>query len=299
MWLPSRKDAFWLLLLHCLLDRHAVPVHYRSRLSGAPAGVEGGVARAMARRMPAAELDRLRAAAAAERWDELLAAASRVRAAVERSVPLRRRVALIAARGARWARRPALLRRRRGVGVALLGSNGVGKSTLAASLRARLPLPSDLIYMGLWSLEEPGGVGAIGAALRRPLRAWARYARALWLRLQGHVVVYDRYVYDALLPPRPPLVALKRVYLRALTRAVPAPDLLVVLDVPPEVAHARKQENTPEELAGERAVYRRLAAQLPGAALVDASRGSDEVRAEVTELLWHRLARRWRGEVLA
>jgi thymidylate kinase len=153
--------------------------------------------------------------------------------------------------------------------------------------------------MGLWSLEEPGGVGAIGAALRRPLRAWARYARALWLRLQGHVVVYDRYVYDALLPPRPPLVALKRVYLRALTRAVPAPDLLVVLDVPPEVAHARKQENTPEELAGERAVYRRLAAQLPGAALVDASRGSDEVRAEVTELLWHRLARRWRGEVLA
>ena len=179
--------------------------------------------------------------------------------------------------------------------VAVLGSNGAGKSTLARELRACLPLPSELVYMGLWKAGESGGGTGFGAALRRPLRMWRRYAAALRLQLQGRIVVFDRYVYDAHLPPAPPLVALKRVYLRALTRGLPAPDLAVVLDVPPEVAYARKQENTLEELAGEREVYRRLVARLPNAASVDAARPPDEVRADVTQLVWRRLADRWQG----
>src|SRR5215216_4245290 len=32
MWAPSDDDAFWLLLLHCLLDKQNVPAHYRERL---------------------------------------------------------------------------------------------------------------------------------------------------------------------------------------------------------------------------------------------------------------------------
>ena len=100
--------------------------------------------------------------------------------------------------------------------VLVIGSNGAGKSTLAAELRARLPLPSELVYMGLWKLDEPGGAQGVGAALRRPLRMWRRYAGAQLLQLQGRVVVFDRYVYDAHLPPSPPFVSLKRIYQRAL-----------------------------------------------------------------------------------
>jgi thymidylate kinase len=124
---------------------------------------------------------------------------------------------------------------------------------------------------------------------------WRRYARALRLQLQGRVVVFDRYVYDAFLPPSPPLLAAKRVYLRALTRALPAPDLAVVLDLPPEVAYARKQENSLEELDEERVVYRRIAASLPNVVTVDAARSRDEVRSDVTQLVWDEVSRRWRG----
>lgn len=45
----------------------------------------------------------------------------------------------------------------------------------------------------------------------------------------------------------------------------------------PAVAHLRNGESTPEELEIERRVYRR----------------AREVRAEVTELIWVRLADRW------
>jgi len=284
-WVPDDEDAFWLLVLRCLLDKRAVPGHYAPRLRAGAGDGGGPVAAALA---PSVELEPLRAAAVAGDWEALLAPAERLRRALQTPRSLR-------ARAGRAARRPLLIRRRRGLSIALLGSNGAGKSTLAAELRARLPLPSALVYMGLWKLDEPGGARALGAAVRRPLRMWLRYAGALRLQLHGRMVVFDRYVYDAQLPASPPFLALKRIYLRALTRALPRPDLAVVLDVPPEVAYARKQENSLEELDAERDVYRRLAARLPHAERVDGARPPDEVRADVTQLIWRRLSDRWRG----
>ena len=286
---PAEEDAFWLLLLHCLLDKRAVPVHYQERLR-AVAEVAGPLAAIVTAALGIDLTQRLRIAAAAGEWDDLVAFADRVRAGLLAAEPPSDRVDRAAARGARWARRRLLVRRRRGLSIALVGPNGAGKSTLAAGLQERLPLPARTVYMGMW---KPGHDGAprVGAALARPLRMWARYAGAQRRRLQGEVVVFDRYVYDAHLPPTPPLAALKRVYLRGLMRALPAPDLAVVLDVPPEVAHARKQENTLEELETERRVYRGL----PGVAVVDAGRPAAEVRADVSALIWERLADRWRS----
>ena len=291
LWVPDAEDGFWLLVLHCLLDKGAVPGHYAPRLRDVPGEAGGPVAAALADAVGAGAIVRLRRAAAATDWDALLAMAGEVRASLRAAAPLRDRLERVATRAARVARKPLLIRRRRGVSVALLGPNGAGKSTLAGELRARLPVESDLVYMGLWKADGDGRGPGFGAALRRPARMWRRYARAVGLQLRGHVVVFDRYVHDAHLPPGPPLVPLKRIYLRALTRALPAPDLAVVLDVPPEVAFARKGENTVEELRGERDVYRAL----PRAAIVDASGTRDEVRVEVTQLLWGRLADRWRG----
>jgi thymidylate kinase len=181
-----------------------------------------------------------------------------------------------------------LLRRRRGVGVALLGANGAGKSTLADGLRNRLPVPADTVYMGLW---KDGRLGAVA----RPLRAWRGYAAAQRHQLRGHVVVYDRYVWDARIPPAPPLTHLKRPYLWLLARACPPPDLTVLLDVAPETAYARKQENPLAELGDEVRHYRRIVHEVPRGAVVDAAQPPDLVRAEVTELVWQRLAARWSG----
>ena len=63
----------------------------------------------------------------------------------------------------------------------------------------------------------------------------------------------------------------------------------------PGVAYGRKQENPPEELESERRVYANLAASEPSIELVDASKPADAVRADVTAIVWDKVAARWAG----
>jgi thymidylate kinase len=191
--------------------------------------------------------------------------------------------------------KPTLLRRRRGVGIALMGPNGAGKSTLAAGLRSALPFRSELVYMGLWQGDREDARSPLTDALRRPPRVWRRWLRAQWHLAHGRVVVFDRYVHEARLPARPPLLALKRPYHWLLARACPSPDLTIVLDAAGDVVYGRKQENPPGELDVERRSYSRMAREIRGAQVVDANRAPEAVRAEVMNLLWVRLAERWRG----
>ncbi|HEY4276762.1 MAG TPA: phosphotransferase [Conexibacter sp.] len=285
---PADDDAFWLLAAHCLLDKGGVPPRYRERLvelAPAAAGHAGRplVAGTAATAFTSAVLER--------RWDQAerlgdeLARQLQRRPPVERARQLGRRAGSI-------ARRPLLLPRRIGVSVALVGPNGVGKSTVAAALRHAFPFDARIVYMGLWSAAEGGG-GSLRAAAMRPLRIWRRHLVAQYHRFRGRLVVFDRYVYEAALPARPPLLALKRPYFWFLRHAVPAPDVAVVLDVPGKVAYRRKQENPPDELEAERAVYRGLADSAPAVKLVDASRGRGAVRADVTSLVWSAQASRW------
>jgi thymidylate kinase len=181
------------------------------------------------------------------------------------------------------------------VSVALLGPNGVGKSTLASGLQRRFPFGSSVVYMGLWKGAGGGRTRRVSEVLARPLRIWSRYAAARYQQARGRLVIYDRYVYEARLPARPPLLAAKRLYSWLLEHAVPRPDAAVVLDVDGRVAYGRKQENPPEDLESERQVYALLAASESEVELVDAARDPGAVRADVTEIVWRKLATRWRG----
>jgi thymidylate kinase len=130
--------------------------------------------------------------------------------------------------------------------------------------------------------------------LARPLTIWRRYLVAQYHLLRGRLVIFDRYVYETLLPPQPPLVALKRVYFWGLAHLIPRPTAGVVLDVPGHIAYGRKQENPPAELESERHLYRAVAARVRSLQLVDASGSPDKVRAEVNALIWRELSERWR-----
>jgi hypothetical protein len=211
---------------------------------------------------------------------------ARLAAELRRRRPPRERARAVAAGVAARARKPLLVARRRGTSLALLGPNGVGKSSVAAAVRHGFPLESRVIHMGLWKATGRG------AAALRPLRVWRRYLEGQYHQLRGRLVIYDRYVDEARLPAQGGRVALKRPYFWLLAHSLPRPDATVVLDVPGAVAYGRKQENPPEELERERRVYRGLAQ----AQIVDASRDLAAVRGDVEAIVWRGLKRRWRSD---
>jgi len=71
----------------------------------------------------------------------------------------------------------------------------------------------------------------------------------------------------------PPLVGAlsRRLHGYVLTRLYPQPDLVVLLDAPPEVLFARKGEGTIGSLGRRRAEYMQLGATLERFAVVDAT----------------------------
>jgi thymidylate kinase len=150
--------------------------------------------------------------------------------------------------------------------------------------------------MGIWKTpSRHGRARAIWRVATRPLRIWWRYLLAQYHQLHGRTVIFDRYVYEALLPPRPPLIPLKRAYFWLLVHLVPRPTAVVVLDVAGHIASGRKQENPPAELEFERRHYAELAARLSSADVVDAGADADDVRAKITAILWRELRSRWSG----
>ncbi len=297
--LPAEADAFWLLLLHCLLDKGRVASHYRPRLRRlAPAAMESPLGAAVcAAAGPAFAQREFVAAAEAGDTEALLELGVRLTDQLRRRRPLTERWQVLLSRAVRVARRPLLLRRRKGMSLALLGPNGVGKSTAAAALQRSLPFEVRIVYMGMWKLpdKERGRVAVVMEIATRPLRIWHRYLKAQYHQFRGRVVVFDRYVYDALLPPSPPLLMAKRAYFLFLAHVLPRPRAAVFLDVAGDVAYGRKPEAPPDELESERRLYGELVRRSFAVELVDAGADADTVRAEITTIVWRELTLRWHG----
>jgi thymidylate kinase len=182
------------------------------------------------------------------------------------------------------------------MGVALLGPDGAGKSTLATGIQDTFPFPVCQVYMGLTGgmlryidrLRLPGVV-----RLGRLLVIWSRYARAQYHIARGRLVVFDRYIYDAEVPTPHSLTRAGRLGRWIDGRACPSPDLVVVLDAPGVVMHRRKGEYDPQTLEHWRRSFLALQRRVPGLVVVDATRGIEEVRAEVTERVWQHYSGRW------
>lgn len=298
MMLPADGDAFWLLLLHCVLEKGQIAEHYRRRLGRLASSALASPLGAAACPSPASRVTPgdLVSAAGTGDWDAVAELGSRLSLEVRRRATGTLRLQLLARKLTRTARKPLFWARRRGVNVALLGPNGVGKSTAARSLQRSFPFESRIIYMGVWksSARRRGGRGRqIGEIATRPLRIWLRYLLAQYHQSRGRVVIFDRYVYEAMLPPQPPLAALKSAYFRLLARSIPQPTAGVVLDVSGHVAYGRKQENPPAELESERRLYAGLTNRLSSLQVVDAGADAGDVKAEITAILWRAMRTRW------
>ncbi|HTF09194.1 MAG TPA: hypothetical protein VK659_13570, partial [Asanoa sp.] len=283
-WLLAADDEFWSLLLHCLFDKGGFARRHTDRLTRLPAVASGALVRTLPPGVTEAGLDEL---VRTGRWDALVAAAPATRRAWWRADPVGVAAAVIRARGLRLVERPLQAPSRRGAAVALVGPDGCGKSTVAARVAGTFPLPVRCVYMGLWADGELDGLLRHAArVVRRPFTAWRRYATGLRHRALGRLVIFDRYTYDALLSPRGSWRRLKRLYFLALSRSCPRPDLVILLDAPGRVMHARSGEYDAAHLERERREYAAVAERLPDVVRVNADRPVDAVVAEVTGHIW-------------
>lgn len=180
---------------------------------------------------------------------------------------------------------------RRGITVTLLGTDGVGKTTIAAAIDRSFPLPSRIVYMGLWQRgSRRRGWGLPGGDLVMRLAGlWGCYLVGRYHSARGRLVLFDRYSYDALRPQVKSDNLRDRLYLWILGHACPAPDLVLLLDAPGEVAHGRKAEYPAAELEADRRRFLALKAHVPQIEIVDARQPTDAVRTEVTARIWRRL----------
>ena len=184
------------------------------------------------------------------------------------------------------------------LGVNLEASRSMLPTTrLALALKRRGSGRPDLTGRFEAPVDGPGGVRR---AARRTLRlvAWIaeEWYRAALVALRargGRLVLCDRHFlcdyYAADVAPRPGRSLLSRIHGWQLGRFYPRPDLVLVLDAPPEVLHARKGEDSLESLAGRRADYLALKDVLPAVEVIDADRPFDEVLAAATAVIAARI----------
>jgi thymidylate kinase len=301
----SADDAFWSLLLHCLVDSRSISPKYVDRLrklaSSARADSEwtkifdspaSAAPRSRSERRPF-DPESIIAAANAEDWRGL----ERLAPVIERRWLRRQFVSAIG----RWVvgvvgsvLEPGLaFVKRRGLTVAVLGPDGAGKSSLAAGITRVFPFPSRRIYMGLWGSKQRTGATAPGLDLMCKLvTAWRRYAVGQYHRALGRLVIFDRYPYDARVDDRRGDPLRDRLYFAILGASCPPADLTLVLDVPGEIAFARKREHAAAALEQRRHAYRRLPDLIRGAEIVDAARPAEEVRQEALARIWRHMTAR-------
>ncbi|HEX9038840.1 MAG TPA: glycosyltransferase family 9 protein [Ktedonobacterales bacterium] len=302
VFVPDPDDAFWMLFLHCALDKGVFAPHRAAQLTRlAPsARVDGPLARQVALAAPAGwDPQHMIEAVQSGDWDALATLSPALFAGFRRREPITARARSLVNRLLQAVEAPLIRIFRPGVSVALLGPDGAGKSYLAGEIRRSFYVPVRSVYMGLWKSgptqteRNDKAERAVYALARRAVeiagrapKAWSRYMVALYHKSLGRVVVFDRYVYDALAPSSHSGSVLKRGYMWALGHSCPAPDLVLVLDAPGEVMYARKGEDSPEALEIQRQGLLALRGRVPHVQVVDATRDAADVRADVLNRIW-------------
>ena len=329
---PDPKDAFWILLLHCLLDKGEVAPRYRMRLEQLAASARADDELAGALCTAGWDASKMIERVNGGDWTLLNRIAGELKEHEARKQPLDRTLqsiptllAVISSRSVRryaWEKGRSLISRLvedhketpgmpesdghlrgdppassgRGLSIALLGPDGVGKSTLAANLKRSLPDFGGvrMLYMGLGyaglpklaRLPMPGSLAAVGLAT-----LWWRCLVAFYHRTRGRLVVFDRYTYDAWLSPGRRLSRLQRLARWVWAHACPAPDLVFLLDAPGKAVYERRGESDPTLLEAARRDFLSLRGRIPHLQVVDASRSEEAVRDDVTDRIYRHVRR--------
>ena len=132
---------------------------------------------------------------------------------------------------------------------------------------------------------------------------WLGYALCIAPAMRrSQLIVFDRYIYDLVVDSKRVRYGGPAWILRLAARLVPHPDLVILLDAPPEVLWARKREVPFDEVVRQRLEYCRVARKLPFAKIVIAAQPLADVIHDVdcaiVDYFERRTAQRLRLKIL-
>ena len=147
--------------------------------------------------------------------------------------------------------------------------------------------------MGVWRIPR------VPAAFRGPGRVsyaaavqWLRWLMGSYNRRRGRLVIFDRYSEEHIAPaPRADPIGRLLQRIRAMV-ALPAPDLVLLLETSGDVAFARKGEHSPAEIERIRDRFRALVDHYPRVVILDAEQSAVEVRRAALRSIWSLYRRR-------
>ncbi|MGB8356958.1 MAG: hypothetical protein WCD79_23880 [Chthoniobacteraceae bacterium] len=199
-----------------------------------------------------------------------------------------------------------------GLHIALLGSDGVGKSTLLAQVRRTMEscFPKQQAFHFRPMLFQKNHGAPVSDPHARPSRnAVMAFAKVFyyffdnwvgWLlrvlpgKWRSALVIFDRNFDDMLVDPRRYRIGGWTGLVRVLRGLLPREDLVFVLDASPEVIHGRKPELPVAELERQRGELRKLVKNDRRYVLVSAEGVPEEVAAEVCRKIVETVAARTR-----
>jgi len=118
------------------------------------------------------------------------------------------------------------------------------------------------------------------------------------LLVRSNFVLFDRYFHDVLVDPRRYRYGGPKWFARILSRLVPEPELVIVLDAEGNLIMSRKDELPLAEIERQREVYSQLRFRRAEEVVIKADGGVEatlrSVIGAVTEFMSHRLSRRMR-----
>lgn len=140
-----------------------------------------------------------------------------------------------------------------------------------------------------------GGAFSVAKMLYLFTDYWLGYFSAVRANtVRTRLVVFDRYFYDILVDPKRVLYGGPRWFPRLLSRLIPRPDLVILLNASPQILWSRKQEVSFEEVVRQQKQYLKVARRIGCAVVIDAARPLPEVVMQVREAILNHFSARTR-----
>jgi thymidylate kinase len=249
--------------------------------------------------------------ASANDWTEMYGSIDRFRAAMLRSrkETLSQKLKALLQNALSLSRRIA---QPTGCWIACMGPDGCGKSLVLNAVSRQLAPAFRTVRLyhlrprvvgrkpaNQGPVTDPHGQPPRGlaASIAKVIDLWLDYTLGYAIRIlpeaiRTQLTLFDRCFYDLLVDSRRIRYGGPPWLLRTAARLSPRPDFVILLDAPPEVLWARKQEVPLEEVTRQRAAYLELARNLPSAVVVNAAQSPEAVIHDALEAIANYLGRR-------